>query len=240
MYKVLSGINNVENREVLLNQDFQPDRAGIDQMMDDNTKLLFLCSPNNPTGNLMNSEIIHQVLEDFNGLVVIDEAYIDFSTSESWLKQLPKYKNLVVTQTLSKAYGLAGIRLGMCFASEEILEVLNRIKPPYNVNELSQQRAVSALNNKKNYEIEKVCIINEKDRLYKQLLQIKFINRIFPSEANFFLIRVDDADKRYAQLIDHGIVVRNRGNQPLCKNTLRITVGTKEENDRLIKVLQTI
>ncbi|MCW5519492.1 histidinol-phosphate transaminase [Aureitalea sp. L0-47] len=240
MYKVLSGINNVENREVLLRSDFQPDKPGIEKMTDANTKLLFLCSPNNPTGNLMNPDVILELLENFNGLVVIDEAYIDFSTSESWSKQLPKYKNLVVTQTLSKAYGLAGIRLGMCFASKEIIEVLNRIKPPYNVNELSQQRALSALSNRNQYENEKNSIIREKNRLLKQLLQIKYVKDIFPSEANFFLVRVDDADKRYAQLISHRIVVRNRGNQPLCKNTLRITVGTWEENDFLIKALQTI
>ena len=240
MYKVLSGINDVENREVLLTSGFQPDIQGIRHVNDEHSKLLFLCSPNNPTGNLMNAESIREILEEFNGLVVVDEAYIDFSSSESWVKYLNEYSNLVVIQTLSKAYGLAGIRLGMCFASAEIIDVLNRIKPPYNVNELSQQKAIAVLDDESVFKNEKSSILNEKDNLYKQLLQINFVEEIFPSDANFFLIRVDDADKRYTQLIDRGIVVRNRSNQPLCMNTLRITVGTKEETERLIKTLQTI
>ncbi|MDT0554958.1 histidinol-phosphate transaminase [Patiriisocius hiemis] len=240
MYKVLAGINTVENREVFLNEDFSLNVHEILKTQDINSKLLFICSPNNPTGNIFSEENITELLNNFNGIVVIDEAYIDFARSESWIQRLSEYENLIVTQTFSKAYGMAGIRLGMCFASSKIIEVLNKIKPPYNVNELTQERALNVLNdnNKINNEIYSLKV--NKEFLFKELLQVNWVQKIYPSEANFLLVKVDNATKRYTQLIESGIVVRNRSTQPLCENTLRITVGTKEETNRLISVLQNI
>jgi histidinol-phosphate aminotransferase len=238
MYKVLADTNNIENKEVLLTEDFQLNIDAILASYDRYTKILFICSPNNPTGNVFNSNNIEVLLNSFKGLVVIDEAYIDFSSEPSWLKKLSIYPNLIVTQTLSKAYGLAGIRLGICYASTEIIAILNKIKPPYNVNELTQKRALKRLMNKKDFINEIALIIDEKNRLFKKLLQIKYIIKIYPTEANFILIKVDDASKRYDQLLDKGIVIRNRTSQPLCKNALRLTIGTPEENERLIKTLK--
>ena len=238
MYKVLADTNNIENKEVLLTEDFQLNIDAILATSNRYTKILFICSPNNPTGNVFNSDNIEVLLNSFKGLVVIDEAYIDFSSEQSWLKKLSLYPNLIVTQTLSKAYGLAGIRLGICYASTEIIAILNKIKPPYNVNELTQKRASKRLLNKNNFINEIALIIDEKNRLFKELLQIIFILKIYPSEANFILIKVDDANKRYNQLLDKGIVIRNRTSQPLCENTLRLTIGTPEENETLIKTLK--
>jgi len=238
MYKVLADTNNIENKEVLLTEDFELNSEAILASSDRYTKILFICSPNNPTGNIFNSSNIEVLLNSFKGLVVIDEAYIDFSSEQGWLKKLSLYPNLIVTQTLSKAYGLAGIRLGICYASTEIIAILNKIKPPYNVNELTQKRALKRLINKNDFINEIGLIIDEKNRLFKELLQIKYIIKIFPSEANFILIKVDDASKRYNQLLDKGIVIRNRTSQPLCENTLRLTIGTPEENETLIKTLK--
>ena len=238
MYKVLADTNNIENKEVLLTEDFELNSEAILASSDRFTKILFICSPNNPTGNIFNSNNIEVLLNSFKGLVVIDEAYIDFSSEQSWLKKLSLYPNLIVTQTLSKAYGLAGIRLGICYASTEIIAILNKIKPPYNVNELTQKRALKRLLNKNKFIDEIDLIIDEKNRLFKKLLQIKYIIKIFPSEANFILIKVDDASKRYNQLLNKGIVIRNRTSQPLCENTLRLTIGTPEENETLIKTLK--
>ena len=238
MYKVLADTNNIENKEVLLTEGFQLNIDAILASYDPYTKILFICSPNNPTGNVFNSNNIEVLLNSFKGLVVIDEAYIDFSSEQSWLKKLSIYPNLIVTQTLSKAYGLAGIRLGICYASTEIIAILNKIKPPYNVNELTQKRALKRLMNKKEIIKEIALIKDEKNRLFKKLLQIKYIIKIYPSEANFILIKVDDASKRYNQLLDKGIVIRNRTSQPLCENALRLTIGTPEENERLIKTLK--
>jgi len=238
MYKVLADTNNIENKEVLLSEDFQLNIEAILASSDHYTKILFICSPNNPTGNVFNANNIETLLNSFKGLVVIDEAYIDFSSEQSWLKKLSLYPNLIVTQTLSKAYGLAGIRLGICYASTEIIAILNKIKPPYNVNELTQKRALKRLVNKNDFINEIDLIIDEKNRLFKELLQIKYIIKIYPSDANFILIKVDDAHKRYNQLLDRGIVIRNRTSQPRCENALRLTIGTPEENKRLIKTLK--
>ena len=172
--------------------------------------------------------------------MVIDEAYIDFSKQESWLKKLNEYPNLVITQTLSKAYGMAGIRLGICYASEEIIQILNNIKPPYNINELTQQKALERLQDKEGVAQEIETILFERNQLAIALRSISFIEKIYESDANFILIKVDDANKRYNELIEKGIVIRNRTSQPLCENTLRLTVGTKEENEKLIKVLKEI
>jgi histidinol-phosphate aminotransferase len=238
MYGVLANLNNIENREVLLSADFQPKVEQILAVVDACSKILFLCSPNNPSGNSFSDDAVVKLLENFKGVVVIDEAYIDFSEKESWLNRLSDYPNLIITQTLSKAYGLAGIRLGICYASEEIIAVLNKIKPPYNVNELTQKRALERLSNPKNIKSEIDSIISQRERLLKVLVDIKFVEKIYPTEANFILIKVDDSNKRYDELIAKGIVIRNRTNQPLCENTLRLTIGTEVENKKLIEVLK--
>jgi len=240
MYDVLANLNAVENREVLLNAEFQPDVQAILNRIDENTKIIFLCSPNNPTGNSFSDESIVTLLKHFKGLVLIDEAYIDFSDNESWLQELGDYPNLVISQTLSKAYGMAGIRLGILYASTEIITVLNKIKPPYNVNSLTQSKALERLNQYDTVIKEIVAIKRGKIDLLKQLLEVNFIEKIYPSDANFTLIKVDDANLRYQQLLEKGIVVRNRSLQPLCTNCLRITIGTKEENELLINTLKSI
>ncbi|MCM5662939.1 histidinol-phosphate transaminase [Galbibacter mesophilus] len=238
MYKVLAETNAVQNNEVLLTDEFEPNVDKILNTIDENSKLLFLCSPNNPTGNSFKVENIKKLLENFNGLVVIDEAYIDFSNEESWVGQLRNYPNLVVTQTLSKAYGMAGIRLGICYASEEIISVLNKIKPPYNVNELTQQRALERVANEDFVKNEINQILKERTVLCDSLREVSFVEKIYASDANFILAKVDDANKRYKELLDKGVVVRNRSTQPLCENTLRFTIGTPEENQKLIAALK--
>jgi histidinol-phosphate aminotransferase len=240
MYGVLANINAVENKEILLSTDFQPQIEKIMEAVDENTKIIFLCSPNNPTGNSFSDENVAYLLKNFNGLVVIDEAYIDFSEKESWVNKLDEYPNLIITQTLSKAYGLAGIRLGICYASAEVISVLNKIKPPYNVNELTQQRAIFRLGNEAKINSEIESIIIQRTDLLKVLLNVKFVEKIYPTEANFILIKVDDANKRYDELIAKGIVIRNRTTQPLCENTLRLTIGTEVENKKLIEALSSL
>lgn len=237
MYGVLAETNAITNYEVLLGEDFELDVEAILQAVNENTKLIFLCSPNNPTGNRFDNDSVKKLLENFNGLIVIDEAYADFSAGESWSAQLHNYPNLIISQTLSKAYGMAGIRLGICFASEEIIEILHKIKPPYNVNGLTQQRALKRVIDENTVQEEIKKILEEREKLQKTLKNVPFVAKIYPSEANFILARVDDADLRYNQLLNMGIVVRNRSKQPLCENTLRFTVGTPEENTKLIKIL---
>jgi histidinol-phosphate aminotransferase len=237
MYKVLAGLNEVEDREVVLKTDFQPNVETILERVDGQTKLIFLCSPNNPTGNSFSEASVEKILKNFNGLVVIDEAYIDFSAEKSWLQRLEEFPNLVITQTLSKAYGLAGIRLGICYASEGIIGILNKIKPPYNVNELTQKRAHDRLSRPEEVRREIEVILQERELLRTNLSKMAFVKDIFPSDANFLLARVDDAAGKYEQLLKAGVVVRNRSNQELCENTLRFTVGTPEENRELIKKL---
>lgn len=240
MYNVLSGINHVENQTVLLDSDFQPNVEAILSAINKESKLLFICSPNNPTGNSISTKKIQQLLNSFSGLVVIDEAYIDFSSEQSWVSKLSEYPNLVVTQTLSKAYGMAGIRLGICIASEQIIAVLNKIKPPYNVNELTQGKALERVANLEQIKKEVSNILKERENLEKALRNISFVQTIYPSDANFILAKVDDATVRYNQLVKKGIVVRNRTTQPLCEHTLRFTVGTPEENKILVKMLNQI
>jgi histidinol-phosphate aminotransferase len=240
MYKVLANTNDVELINIPLLESFQPNVEEIIQRQTANSKLLFLCSPNNPTANSFEAEKIEKLINAFEGIVVIDEAYIDFSTQESWVSRLNEFPNLIVTQTLSKAYGLAAIRLGICYGSLEIISVLNKIKPPYNVNQLTQEAALKALQNQEKVQQEIQQIIGERNQLINALQDIEIVQEIFPSDANFLLARVDDANLRYDQLIKRGIVVRNRSNQVLCENCLRFTVGTKEENEKLIEVLQSI
>jgi len=240
MYDVLANTNAIDVLKVELNTDFQPKVEAILNTQNSNTKLLFLCSPNNPTANSFEASKIEKLLTNFNGIVVIDEAYIDFSEDESWISKLSDFQNLIVTQTLSKAYGMAGIRLGICFASTEIISILNKIKPPYNVNQLTQQKALQRLEKQQEVQNEIQNIILERSLLIRALTSITWIDTIYPTQANFVLVKVDDATKRYNQLVEKGIVVRNRTNQPLCENCLRFTVGTNEENEKLIAVLNNI
>jgi histidinol-phosphate aminotransferase len=237
MYEVLSEINNIENREVLLSEDFQPNVNQVLKAIDSQSKILFICSPNNPTANAFDADIIEKMIVQFPGLVVIDEAYIDFSEKESWLSRLNDFPNLIVTQTLSKAYGMAGIRLGICYASAEIIAVLNKIKPPYNVNKLTQTKALERVLDVEGVQQEIQNILKERNTLLEALKKIDYVEKIYPTDANFVLIKVDDANMRYTQLLEKGIVTRNRSSQPLCQNTLRITIGTKIENEKLITAL---
>jgi histidinol-phosphate aminotransferase len=240
MYGVLANLNAIENREVLLSNDFQPKLDAIMKVVDTNSKMIFLCSPNNPTGNSFSEDSVQYLLDNFNGLVVIDEAYIDFSDKASWIQKIKDYPNLIITQTLSKAYGLAGIRLGICYASAVIIAVLNKIKPPYNVNELTQKRALERLANPTQIKEEINSIITHRNQLLKVLNEVNFVSNIYPTEANFILIKVDNANQRYDELIAKGIVIRNRTTQPLCENTLRLTIGTEEENQKLIAALKSL
>lgn len=238
MYKVLANLNNVELKEVLLEEDFSLNSNKILAAVNENTKMILLCSPNNPTGNVIDFEVIEKLLINTNCLVVIDEAYIDFSTKSSSIEKLSKYKQLVVSQTLSKFYGMAGIRLGMCFASEEIIAILNRIKPPYNVNSLTQNKALELLKNYDNsYKNE---VIEQRKLLSESLAEFPFVVKVYPSDANFILIKTTDANTIYNELIKKQIVVRNRTKEALCENCLRITVGTPKENQLLINVLKEI
>ena len=237
MYRVLANIKCVSLTEVPLNNDFQLVTKKIINQISSQTKAIFLCSPNNPSGNSFRREDILTLLQSFTGLVVIDEAYIDFSTQKSLVSELSSYPNLIITQTLSKAYGLAGIRLGICIASEEIVDILNKIKPPYNINSLTQERAISALKDWDTTQEQITQLIAERKGLFAQLEKISFVEKVYPSDANFLLVRVDDANKRYAQLIQNDIVVRNRSKQVGCENCLRFSVGTPQENQILIETL---
>ena len=237
MYRVLANINCIFLDEIPLNNDFQLVTKDILNQISSQTKAIFLCSPNNPSGNSFRREDILTLLQSFTGLVVIDEAYIDFSTQKSLVSDLSSYPNLIITQTLSKAYGLAGIRLGICIASEEIINILNKIKPPYNINSLTQERAISALEDWDTTQRQITQLIAERKGLFAQLEKISFVEKVYPSDANFLLVRVDDANKRYAQLIENDIVVRNRSKQVGCENCLRFSVGTPQENQILIETL---
>lgn len=239
MYGVLAQLNSIENIEVPLGKDFNINVDQVLKQVKPRTKLLFICSPNNPSGNIMDVNAVTRLLKAFDGLVVIDEAYIDFTTIESWTQRLNTFTNLMVTQTLSKAYGLAGIRLGTCYASKEIIAVLNKIKPPYNINSLTQQAAIEALQN--NEVSDQVSyILREREKLANALASCFFVKKIYPSDANFILIKVDDANKRYDELLRHGIVIRNRTTQLGCENCLRISVGTPAENKQLLTLLNTL
>ena len=239
MFDVLANCNAIENKQVVLLDTFQPDVEAVLKAVDNNTKMIFLCSPNNPTGNSFSDESIVTLLQKFNGIVVLDEAYIDFSKNNSWLSELADFPNLVIIQTLSKAYALAGLRIGMVIASAEIIEILSKIKPPYNINCSSQDIAEKkVLQNTLDVQVRKIKA--EREKLIYILENINFVSKIYPSDANFVLVKVDDATKRYNQLIENGIVVRNRSTQMLCDNCLRITIGTKEENEILIKTLKKI
>lgn len=237
MYKVSAGINGVDYETVLLNEDFSLPVKQLLEKAGANTKLLFLCSPNNPTGNRFDDDDMRVLIDKFPGLVVVDEAYVDFSSGGSWLEALNEFPNLVVLQTLSKAWGLAAIRLGMAFASKEIISLLLKVKPPYNVNTLTQEKALEALSDLTRTKNRVSLMINERDILMKSLSVISVVKKVFPSDANFFLIRVDEPDVVYDYLLQRGIIVRNRSKEPLCQGCLRISVGTPKQNQYLLKVL---
>lgn len=237
MYKVSAAINDVEMIELPLNEAFDLDDQLVQQALSrQNLKLVFLCSPNNPTGNSLSRSSITSLLEKFPGIVVIDEAYADFNSEASWLEELSGYPNLVVLQTFSKAWGLAAARVGMAFASAEIISVFNKLKPPYNLSSLNQQAALAALSDKGRYEEQLQLIKSEKERLQKALSKLRLIRKIYASEANFLLVEVPDADRLYQRLLSQKLVVRNRNSQ--VRNCLRLSIGTPEENDKLIKALQ--
>ena len=238
MYKVCADVNNVEYRKVLLDDAFQFTADALLAATDEHTKLIFLCSPNNPTGNDLLRTEIEKTLATFSGLVIIDEAYNDFSSAPSFLQQLDKYPNLVVFQTFSKAWGCAAIRLGMAFASAEIISIFNKIKYPYNVNQLTQQQALNMLQRYDEIEGWVKELIAERGRLMDAFSTLTCVKEIFPSDANFFLARVTDAGAIYNYLVAKGIIVRNRSSISLCGNCLRVTVGTPAENKTLLEALQ--
>jgi histidinol-phosphate aminotransferase len=238
MYEVSANINDIETRKVSLTEEYQLNVEGIAEAIDKNTKLIFICSPNNPTGNSINRDDIETLLANFNGIVVVDEAYINFSRQKTFIQELTEYANLVVMQTLSKAWGLAGLRIGMAFASEEIIEVMNKVKPPYNINEASQQLALQALQNTDLVNLWIKELLAERDKLVLKLKDMDFVLDIYPSDANFVLVKTTDANGIYNFLVQHGIIVRNRTKVELCEGSLRITVGTPEENQKLLETLQ--
>ena len=240
MYEVSANINDVFVKRVPLTKDFQLDVESIAEVVTESTKLIFICSPNNPTGNAMNRDDIEIILNNFHGIVVIDEAYINYSRHRSFIPELTEYPNLVVLQTLSKAWGLAGLRLGMAFASADIISVFNIIKPPYNVNAATQELAMQALDHIEQVNAWTKQTVAERDKLVKELGKIPSVQKIFPSDANFFLVKVDDPKTVYDKLVAKGIIVRDRSKVILCEGCLRITVGTPEENKMLIETLNTL
>lgn len=237
MYEVSANINNVKIKKVPLTRDYQLNLPAIEEAIDDNTKLIFLCSPNNPTGNSLKREDIEVLLNNYFGLVIIDEAYINFSRYRSFTQELAEYPNLVVMQTLSKAWGLAALRIGMSFASAEVINIMNRIKPPYNINQASQELALKALDNVE--EVNEMIreIVKGRQLLEERLPSLAVVQKIHPSDANFLLVQVTEPLKIYKFLLGKGIVVRDRSRVELCEGCLRITVGTPDENDKLIQAL---
>lgn len=238
MYEVSANINDVAVKKVPLTPDYQLNLEGIAEAIDENTKLIFICSPNNPTANSIYREDIETILANFKGVVVIDEAYINYSRQKTFIQELTEYSNLVILQTLSKAWGLAGLRIGMAFASEEIIRIFNKVKPPYNINQASQQIALDALNN-----IEQVNewireTIRQREKLVASLANLPFVLKIYPSDANFILVKTTGAREIYNFLVAHGIIVRDRSKVTLCEGCLRITIGTPEENELLSETLK--
>lgn len=238
MYEVCADINNVEYRTVMLDENYQFSADSLLAACDDNTKVIWICSPNNPTGNNLKREEIFKVIDQFQGIVIVDEAYIDFSKEPTISRQLYKYPNLIVLQTMSKAWGSAAIRLGMAFASKEIIDIFNKVKYPYNVNELTQQQALKRLNDVTTVEQWVRLILQERGRVMLAFSELPFCEQIYPTDANFFLVKVEDAQSTYDYLVSKGIIVRNRTRIQLCGNCLRITIGTREENNELLGALR--
>ena len=238
MYQVCADINNVEYRQVLLDENFQLHADKLLNSCDAHTKIIWICSPNNPTGNSLDRNEILKVIEGFEGIVIVDEAYIDFAQQQSMRKELPAHPNLIILQTMSKAWGAAAIRLGMAFASKDIISIYNKVKYPYNVNLLTQQQATEAL--KDPFEVDKTVkiLLQERQRLMQAFVELPICKRIYNTDANFFLARMTDAQAIYDYLVDKGIIVRNRTHVQLCQNCLRITIGTRTENNELLSALR--
>ena len=238
MYKVCADINDTEYRPVLLDEQYQITADKLLAATDDHTKLIWICSPNNPTGNCLSRDEIVKVIESFEGIVIVDEAYSDFSSQKPLRSELAKYPNLIVLNTMSKAWGCAAIRLGMAFASEEIIAIFNKVKYPYNVNLLTQQQALEAL--KDPFEVDEWVriLLQERGRMIEAFAMLPICEQVYPTDANFFLARMTDATKIYDYLVNRGIIVRNRTRVQLCQNCLRITIGSKSENSELIAALR--
>ena len=240
MYKVAADINNVDCRKVLLRTDFSLDVDALLAAADAQTKLIFLCSPNNPTGNSLDREEMVRLLHTFEGIVVVDEAYIDFASQPSFLPELENYPNLVVLQTLSKAWGGAALRLGMAFASPAIIGLFNKVKYPYNVNLPAQREALALLNKPEQMEAQRQKVLEERERLRRAFEAAPFQYKVYPSDANFLLVEVGRANEIYAALVEKGVIVRNRNSVSLCRGCLRITVGTVDENTLLLQALEEV
>lgn len=238
MYEVSANINNVEVRKVNLLPNFQLDLNGIAEAIDSNTKIIFICSPNNPTGNSIIRTDIETILTNFHGLVVIDEAYINFAKQRSFIKELTEYPNLVILQTFSKAWGLAALRLGMAFAARLTIDILNKVKPPYNINQATQDLALAALQNVNQVNEWIKLTVEERDKLSTNLVELDIVNKVYPSEANFVLAAVTDASGIYNYLVNQGIIIRDRSKVTLCEGCLRISIGTSAENQTLLTALK--
>lgn len=238
MYEVCANINDVEYRNVMLDSHYQFEAEKVLAACDDNTKVIWLCSPNNPTGNNLKRDEVIKVLDTFQGIVIVDEAYIDFSREPSISRQLYKYPNLIVLQTMSKAWGSAAIRLGMAFASREIIDIFNKVKYPYNVNDLTQKQALQRLEDAVAVEQWVRLLLQERGRVMLALSELKICKTVYPTDANFVLVKVENAQYTYDYLVDKGIIVRNRTKVQLCGDCLRITIGTKEENNELLGALR--
>ena len=240
MYNVIASTNNVENIEVPLNSDFSINVQKVLSKASEKTKIIFLCSPNNPTGNSFKYCDVLKLINEFDGIIVLDEAYIDFSSNNSLTGLINEHDNLIITQTLSKAYGMAGLRLGIGLSNKKIIDYINKIKPPYNINSLSEKKVLSELKNIQSVKKNIMIVLNEKLKLQTALVNLCFVEKVFNSDANFLLVKVDDVKLRCTQLLKNGIIVRDRSNDFLCENCLRITVGTPAQNRFLIKTLITI
>lgn len=238
MYEVSAHINDIDIRKAPLLPDFQLDLVHLENLIDANTKIIWLCSPNNPTGNSLNRTDIEMVLNNFNGIVVIDEAYINFARQKSFVQELKEYQNLVVLQTLSKAWGLAGLRLGMAFASQAIIEVMNKVKPPYNINQATQELVLKALEEVGQVNDMIKLLVDMREALAEVFVSMPTVETVYPSDANFILVKIAEARKVYEFLLTKGIVLRDRSNVQLCDNCLRITVGTEQENTQLVDAMQ--
>lgn len=239
MYEVTAAINDVELIKIPLNQYFQINTKIVKKYItNSNLKLIFICSPNNPTGNSVNPKDIEFILNNFNGIVMIDEAYIDFSPSNSWIKRLELFPNLIVSQTFSKAWGLASARVGIAYANEDVIAIFNKVKPPYNVSKLNQQAAIDALSNLSEFEKNKQIILSEKEKLKDELLQLALVKKVYSSDANFLLVEVTNTNIIYQKLISQKIIIRNRNS--VINNCIRISVGTPKENVALLIALKKI
>lgn len=237
MYQVCAEINNVEYRKVLLNEDFSLNADRLLAAVDQNTKLIYLCSPNNPTANLLNKKEVKKILDSFQGIVIVDEAYIDFSAKDTWMGDLNKYPNMIILQTFSKAWGLAAVRLGMAFASPQIIKLFNKVKYPYNVNILTQEFVNTQLDNESQTKAWVEYLLRGREYLIRELQKLPLVEKVYPSDSNFILVKVSEANGVYKKLADRGVIVRNRSSVSLCMSCLRITVGTDAENEELVKTL---